>query len=118
MNSSTIAVTIDERLRFALFGIQSVMGAVFSGSEIEKVFSDVETDQVSEKNYSIFENKKEKVAGFVDEYEPETLTLSVFSKLVDQKKLEEIYENAGFEVFRKTQRDNQASQSTRKSRAD
>jgi hypothetical protein len=84
------------------------MGVGFDGKEFERIFSEANEDKVSEKSYELFGAEKKKVMVKVDEYEPETITLSVLSSDIDQKKLEEIYEDANIAVFRKMKQDNES----------
>ncbi|MDG2169126.1 MAG: hypothetical protein P8L44_14505 [Opitutales bacterium] len=108
MQTPSILIPIDERLRNTLLGIQSIMGVGFDGKEFERIFSEAKEDKVSEKSYELFGAEKKKVMVKVDEYEPETITLSVLSSDIDQKKLEEIYEDANIAVFRKMKQDNES----------
>lgn len=68
---------IDLRLRFALFGLECVLGVSFSGAECERVFRDAKGDQVSAKRYTFFTSPRLAVTGRVDEYEPESIWIRV-----------------------------------------
>ena len=103
MNESKISVSIDEQFRFTLFGLQCVLDVNFSSKEIERIFSEARDDQVSEKKYDLFRSQELYVTGYVEEYEPESITLVVRSKKNLQNKLDVIHENAGFEIYRMKQ---------------
>jgi hypothetical protein len=70
-------VTMDSRLRFALFGLECAPGVSFAGVECEREFRDCAEDQVSAKRYTFFESPRLAVTGRVDEYEPESLWMQV-----------------------------------------
>src|SRR5262245_23739044 len=73
----TELLDINERLRPCLSKLELLLGVPLDRSEIERVFSDSITGQVSEKNYCFFESPRTQVRGRVDAYEPETIWLSV-----------------------------------------
>jgi hypothetical protein len=68
-------VSIDLELRFILFGLQMVLDIPFSVHEMDRVFTDSIADQVSAKEYLIYESSSVAVTGHVDDYEPETIRL-------------------------------------------
>ena len=102
MKQSKALITIDDRLRLILFGLQCLMGVSFQRKAIEKIFYDSENDQVSAKQYLLCKNKSVVISGQVVEYEPESILLSISSKTIDQLKLDEIVENAQYEFYRLT----------------
>ncbi len=73
----TELLDINERLRQCLSNLELLLGVRFDPSEIERVFSDSIADQVREKRYCFFESPRIQVRGRVDDYEPETIWLSV-----------------------------------------
>ena len=89
--------TIDDSLRFLLFGLQCKLGVEFSGRECERIFSDAEEDQVSAKSYKLHEGRSLSVVGQVEEYEPESIWLVVSGQSVD---LADIAERARNEAYR------------------
>ena len=99
MKSVSILVSIDERLRFTLFGLRCVLDVNLSGEQIEQIYSDAQADQVSAKLYVLYSNHSVRVVVRVDVYEPETAHIEVQSKIVSQERLERIYEDAQYEVF-------------------
>lgn len=100
MNESRSLLVIDDRLRFVLFGIQSAVGRWFPGKVIEQIFRDSANDQVSQKSYVLFDSPDLQVFGAVEEHEPESVWITVRSGRLDQGLLDQIVENAGFEVYR------------------
>ena len=100
MKSASILVTIDERLRRTLFGLRCVLEVNLSGAEIERIFSDVQEDQVSAKGCTLFSGGNVEVQIKVDEYEPESAHIEVRSKAVSQERLESIHEDAGYDMIR------------------
>ena len=90
-------ITIDETLRFVLFGLQCALGVQFSGRECERVFTDSQNDGVSEKSYRFHESSGLIVRGEVEECEPETLILTVAGKKID---LADLIERSQYEVNR------------------
>lgn len=92
-------VTIDLELRFILFGLQMVLGVPFSGQEMERVFNDSIADQISAKDYLFYESGGIAVAGYVDEYEPETIFLRLRHRDAASL-LPRIVEAAHYEIVR------------------
>lgn len=73
----TELLDVNERLRQCLSKLELLLGVPLDPSEIERVFSDSIADQVSEKHYCFFASPRIQVRGRVDDYEPETIWLSV-----------------------------------------
>ena len=103
MKSASILVTIDQRLRYTLFGLHCALDVNLSGVEIERVFADAQNDQVSPKEYTLYSDTKIVVRISVDEYESESALIRVQSKALSQKRLEQIHEDAGYYHFRQRQ---------------
>lgn len=74
---ATAEVIIDHGLRFVLLGLECAFDVPLSVRECERVFRDAETDQVSPKQYDFYSSPSLRISGRVEEYEPETLRLSV-----------------------------------------
>lgn len=91
---------IDTTLRFALFGLECALGVSFSGIECERVFRDAAEDQVSAKQYVLFESPRFVVSGRVDEYEPESIWLRVQGKSAVAEVLRRVVEGAKVHAFR------------------
>jgi len=70
--------------------LQTRLRVWFSGEIVEKIFSDSLADQVNSKSYSLLESPLVSVIGEVDEYDPESIWISVRSKNLNQEELEEI----------------------------
>jgi len=70
--------------------LQTRLRVWFSGERVEKIFSDSLADQVNSKSYSLLESPLVSVIGEVDEYDPESIWISVRSKNLNQEELEEI----------------------------
>ncbi len=73
-------LTVDLRLRFALFGLECAFGVSFAGAECERVFGDATADQVSAKRYTFFTSPHLSVTGQVDDFEPDTIRVRVEGK--------------------------------------
>lgn len=73
----TELLDIAEQLRTCLSKLELLLDVQFDSSEIERVFSDSIADQTSQKQYCFFESRRMQVKGAVDDYEPETIWLSV-----------------------------------------
>lgn len=99
-------VIIDLKLRFVLFGLQLVLGAPFSVSEIERVFSDARADHVSAKEYSFYASASITLTGTLDAYEPESVCLrlrhrdaaSILSRVIEAADYEVIRINRANEI--------------------
>jgi hypothetical protein len=91
---------IDVRLRFALFGLECTLGVSCAGAECERVFRDAAEDQLSAKQYMIFESPSLKVTGRVDEYEPETVWLQVSGRAGSRELFRRVAENSAFHALR------------------
>jgi len=89
MTETRHEVTVDDSLRFLLFGLQCALGVEFSARECERVFADARDDQVSAKDYVLYEGTGLSVIATVAEYEPETISLVVSGRNVDIADLEE-----------------------------
>ena len=70
-------ITIDDSLRLVLARLEGALGVFFNPREIERVFTDAIENQRDEKRYVFFESPKIRVSGYVEDYEPETISLSV-----------------------------------------
>lgn len=72
-------ITIDDSLRLVLARLEGALGVFFAPREIERVFIDAIENQRDEKRYVFFDSPGIRVTGYVEDYEPETITLSVES---------------------------------------
>jgi hypothetical protein len=93
-------LTIDLRLRFALFGLECALGVSFDGAECERVFRDAAENQVSAKRYAFFESPRLLVTGRVDEYEPESVWVRVEGGRGVGELLRRVVEGAEFHALR------------------
>ena len=87
-----------------LFGLECALDAEFSVEAVEKIFSDSEEDAVSEKRYVLWAAKHQKVSGFVQEYEPGDLWLTVETAKAFSPALLLIVERAKYQVYRMEKR--------------
>ncbi len=97
MKTASELVIVDEALRFVLFGLQCALGVQFSGRECERVFTDSHEDPVSAKSYTFHDSPRLTVTGQVEEYEPETIILTVSGKAID---LADLVQQAKYEANR------------------
>lgn len=75
-------LTIDDSLRLVLARLEGALGVFFAPREIERVFIDAIENQRDEKRYVFFDSPGIRVTGYVEDYEdyePETIILSVES---------------------------------------
>lgn len=93
-------LTIDLRLRFALFGLECALGVTFSGVECERVFRDAAADQVSAKKYVFHESSNLVVTGRVEEYEPDSVWLRVGGRTGVREILRRVVEGAEHQAIR------------------
>ena len=100
MDVAEESLTIGIRLRFVLFGLECALGVSFAGAECERVFLDAAQDRVSSKRYTFFESLRLAVTGRVDEYEPETIWLTVEGGRGVGEALRRTVEGSEFAVFR------------------
>ena len=73
-------ITIDESLRLVFARLEGALGVFFGIGEINRVYSDAAADQCSEKHYVFFESNSIRVKGYVEDYEPETIEITVEAK--------------------------------------
>lgn len=91
---------IDGGLRFALFGLECALGVEFSVTEVERVFRDMQVNQVSEKEYRFWDRGKLRVTGLVGDYEPESIWIHIEGSSIEQARLDELFERAGYQALR------------------
>jgi hypothetical protein len=79
----TILINISTELRYIIHEVERYFNVILDQKIIDKIFVDVEHDQVSKKDYVIFEGEKKMFAsqmiirGTIDEYEPETIWIEI-----------------------------------------
>lgn len=100
MTEETQLLSIDEALRFVLFGLECTLDVELNPAIVEQVFSDTEADAVSAKRYAFWSGPGMEVTGHVQEYEPESLWLTIQSQRVHKPSLSDIVERAKYHVLR------------------
>ncbi len=105
MVSETLLVTINNQLRFVLFGLECALDVEFSVEAAEKIFFDSAIDMVSEKRYTFWTGPTLIVTGLVEEYEPGDVLLTVKSVKAFSPSLLAILERAKYQVYRLEQRE-------------
>ena len=70
-------ITIDDSLRLVFARLEGALGVYFTAAEIDRVFFDARENQRDEKHYVFFESPNIRVAGYVEDYEPETIGITV-----------------------------------------
>jgi hypothetical protein len=73
-------MTVGSKLRLTIFGLACALGVEFDSAEVERVFTDCVTDQISEKAYLFWDARNVRVTGKVEESEPGTIWIHVHSK--------------------------------------
>ena len=101
MVTETQLVSIDNQLRFVLFGLECALDAEFSVEAVEKIFFDGEQDAVSEKHYKLWAVNHQIVTGHVEAYEPEDIWLTVQTQKPFNPSLAAIVERAKYQVYRR-----------------
>ncbi len=76
---------IGDKLKFFLQRLAADLDVPFSTAEIDRVFKDEETDQISEKSYCFYSSKRLGVTGVVDDHEPETIWIQVRGRSNEEK---------------------------------
>jgi len=94
---------IDLQLRFALFGLECALAESLDGVECERVFRDAAEDQVSAKQYLLFESTRLVVSARVGEYEPDLVRLRVQGERGTAELVKRIIENSAFHALRRRQ---------------
>ena len=100
MVRETQPVTIGDQLRFVLFGLECVLDAEFPADVAEKIFSDCEEDAVSEKRYMLWAARRQKVTGYVQDYEPDDILLTVETPKPFSPSLAAVIERAKYQAYR------------------
>ena len=83
MTSFRTLINIDANLRDIFGEIEQYFSIKLDKDLIEKIFRDAEEDQVTEKEYLIFQEEKKflgtqlKIRGTVDDYEPKTIWIEI-----------------------------------------
>ena len=97
-----VLVIIGAEFRFAIAEIARVLRCSIAQSEIERVFSDKQNDQVSVKYYEFLSSSCVRVTGKVDEYEPGTIWLCVqgHRRLEKSLDLADIVQHAKIRAYR------------------
>ncbi len=70
-------IVIDDSLRLVFARLEGALGVLFKSSEIERVFSDSRENQRDEKRYIFFDSPKIRVTGYVEDYEHESIEVSI-----------------------------------------
>ena len=100
MVSETQLVAIDNQLRLILFGLECALDVEFLVDAAEKIFTDSEEDAVSEKRYTLWTSKHQKVIGYVQDYEPGDIWLIVESVQAFSPSLLTIIGRANYQAYR------------------
>ena len=93
-------ISIDDQLRFTLFGLECALNVELDATVVEQVFSDAEGGSSSEKRYIFWAGSGTEITGYVEDYEPGDLWLTVQSRQNYKPLLSVIAERAGYHVLR------------------
>jgi hypothetical protein len=96
---ATELLTIDDTLRYVLYGVSVVLGIDMRASEIERLFIACADGDSTAKSYEFHRSPLAVVTGRVDDYEPETVWLSVVARKFDQAELKRLVEAARHTSF-------------------
>ena len=100
MVRETQPVTIDNQLRLVLFGLECALDVEFPVEAVGKIFSDCEEDAVSEKRYVLWAARRQKVTGYVQDYEPGDILLTVETPKPFSPSLAAVIERAKYQAYR------------------
>src|SRR5438477_9646116 len=96
---ATVLTTIDEALRFVLYGVSVLLDVDLRASEIERLFEASKAGGSLAQAYEFHRSPHVLITGRVDEYEPETVWISVKSKKFDQATLDRLVNAAKHASF-------------------
>lgn len=95
----TELMIVDDTLRYVLYGLSVVLRIDLRASEIERLFRASDSGERTAQSYEFHSSPSVSVQGRVDEYEPESVWLSVAARgfyEVDLKRLIEAARHASF----------------------
>ena len=84
----TEAILISDRLRYILFALQCIFQIHFDRKVIDQVFEDSENDITNSKSYTFWIDSKLEIKGFVEDYEPEMIWLTVNSRKLKKEQFD------------------------------
>ena len=87
-------VDVGTHLRLVAFGIECLTGVGVLHRQVERALEDANRDQVSAKHYVFLDAGGITVTGDVDEFEPETIRISVRGHAELERNLSRIVESA------------------------
>ncbi len=87
-------ITIDDSLRLVFARLEGALGVLFPAAEIDRVFVDAYENQRDEKHYVFFDSPKIRVSGYVEDYEPETIEISVSASCLQMARVNQIIADA------------------------
>ena len=96
---ATELLIIDDTLRYVLYGVSVVLGVDLRASEIERLFAASEEGDSTAQAYEFHGSARVRVTARVDEYEPESVWLSVVAPKFDQAELHRLVEAARHASF-------------------
>jgi hypothetical protein len=96
---ATELLIIDDTLRYVLYGVSVVLGIDMRASEIERLFAASASGESTAQSYEFHRSPRVLIAGRVDEYEPESVRLSVAAPKFDQAELKRLVEAARHSSF-------------------
>ena len=100
MATETRLVTIDNQLRLVLFGLECALDVEFSAATVEQIFSESKGGSSREKQYTLWAGPHLKVTGYVEDYEPGDIWLTVEGIKSFTPPLLIIIERAKFHTYR------------------
>jgi hypothetical protein len=101
--STSDLITIDDHLRLFLFGLSCVLQQDLTTREVDRVFSDAMGNQAVAREYLLCDTKRARVAGFVDDHEPETIMITVETRGDIGPVMKWLLENVRCEVRRRVE---------------
>jgi hypothetical protein len=96
---ATELLSVNDTLRYVLYGVSVVLGIDMRASEIERLFEASASGDSTAQSYEFHRSLRVLVTGRVDEYEPGDVWLSVAAKRFDQADLKRMVEAAKHASF-------------------
>jgi hypothetical protein len=96
---TTQLLTVDDTLRYLLYGVSVVLRIEMRASEIERLFAASASRDSTAQLYEFHRSPRVLVTGRVDEHEPESVWLTVVARKFDQTELTRLLEAARHASF-------------------
>lgn len=96
---ATILLPIDDALRFVLYGISVTLEIDLAASQIEQMFTASTRSAAREQMFEFHRSPRAIVSGRIEDYEPETVWLTVQARRFDEASLKRLVDAARHASF-------------------